>query len=248
MTLLSMAVRSGSALTLLCTALFACDVQSNGSNATQWTPSRAPVVRGVPVESIRASIDSFLRGQPPASIDADTWRHVRGLYRGNDGAPYWMTSRGLDQKRAAQLANVVVTAVDEALNPAELPLAAAIEALEVVRRRGTPTSDGLARSDVLLTAVYAGIAEQLLVGHVDPRSVSQSWYIDPREERVDSAMARLLRAPRLDQALNGLRPQNAAYDALRIELQRYRRLVAAGGWTRLENKGSLSLGDSAPAA
>jgi murein L,D-transpeptidase YcbB/YkuD len=101
---------------------------------------------------------------------------------------------------------------------------------------------------VLLTAVYAGIAEQLLVGHVNPRSVSQSWYIDPQEERVDSTMARMLRTRRLDQTLAEMRPRNDSYEALRLELQRYRRLVASGGWPRIEDGPALTRGDSAPAS
>lgn len=240
---------------MLVAVLLACEARSTDSDTridssgTHWTPVRAPVVRGVPIEDIRAAIDSLLRARPPATIDVDTWRHVRGLYRNNEGNPYWMTSKGLDRQRAGQLSNVVVASVEEALNPSELPLAAAVEALDVVRGRQTPTAGAMARADVLMTALYAGIAEQRLVGHVDPRSVFQSWYIDPREERVDSALARMLRSPRLDQALDAMRPRHDAYNALRIELDRYRRIVAAGGWKRLEDNGpALSPGDKAPAA
>jgi murein L,D-transpeptidase YcbB/YkuD len=159
-----------------------------------------------------------------------------------------MTANGLDRQRAGQLSNVVVASVEDALNPAELPLAAAVEALDVVRGRQAPPADAMARADVLMTAVYAGIAEQLLVGHVDPRAVSQSWHIDPREERVDSALARMLRAPRLDGALTAMRPQHEGYAALRTELARYRRIVASGGWKRLDKGPALSPGDTAPAS
>jgi murein L,D-transpeptidase YcbB/YkuD len=255
MKLTLLAGRSGAALPALCAVLLACEAGStasetrNDSSAVQWTPARAEVVRGVPIQDILAAIDSFLRASPPASIDADTWRHVRGLYRINEGNPYWITSKGLDRQPAGQLSNVVVASVEEALNPTELPLADAVEALDVVRGRQTPTAGAMARADVLMTALYAGIAEQRLTGHVDPRTVSQSWYINPREERVDSAMARMLRAPRLDQALDAMRPHHDAYNALLAELDRYRQIVAAGGWKRLEDKGpTLSPGDKAPAS
>lgn len=247
--------RPAAVLVLLSVVALACDARSTASDTrtdssgTQWTPARVAVVRGVPIEEIRAAIDSFLRASPPSSIDADTWRHVRGLYRSNDGNAYWMTSKGLDRQRSGQLTNVVVASVEDALNPAELPLADAVGALDVVRGRQAPTAADMARADVLMTTLYAGIAEQLLVGHVNPRSVSQDWYIDPREERVDSAIARLLRSPRLDQALDSLRPRHESYAALRSELERYRTIVATGGWKRLEDKGKpLSPRDSAPAA
>ena len=240
---------------LLSAVLLACDSRSTDSDSTnespsiQWTPARAPVVRGVPVEDLRAAMDSLLKASPPATVDADTWRHVRGLYRNNEGNAYWMTSKGLDRRRAGQLSNVVLASVEDALNPAKLPLAAVIEALDVVRGRQAPTAKEMARADVLMTALYAGIAEQLLVGHVNPRSVSQSWYIDPVEERVDSAITRMVRSPRLDQALDTMRPRHEAYTALRNELERHRGIVTAGGWKRLEDKGPpLSPGEKAPAA
>ena len=254
MKLLLFARRSGALIALPCAVLLACEARSttadstNDSGAIQRISLRDAAVRGVPIEDIRAAIDSVLRAPPPASIDVDTWRHVRGLYRRNEGDPYWMTAKGLDRQRAGQLSNVVVASVEEALNPSELPLAATVEALDVVRGRQTPTAGAMARADVLMTALYAGIAEQRLVGHVDPRSVSQSWYIDPREERVDSALARMLRAPRLDQALDSMRPRHDAYNALLAELDRYRRIVAAGGWKRLDKGPALSPGDKAPAS
>ena len=255
MTLTIPAHRSPALAATLCVVLLACEARSTDSDsrtdssATQWTPARVAEVRGVPIEDIRAGIDSLLGGSPPASIDADTWRHVRGLYRINEGNAYWMTAKGLDRERAGQLSNVVVASVEDALNPGELPLAAAVEALDVVRGRQSPTAEAMARADVLMTAMYAGIAEQLLVGYVDPRSVSQSWFIDPIEERVDSAIARMLHAQRLDQAMDSMRPRHDAYNALRGELERYRRLVAEGGWTRVEDKGpALSPGDTASTA
>jgi murein L,D-transpeptidase YcbB/YkuD len=254
MKLLSLGHRCDALIALLCAVLLACEARAttadsrNDSGTTQRTPSRDQAVRGVPIANIRAAIDSILRGRPPASIDVDTWRHVRGLYRRNAGNPYWMTAKGLDRQRAGQLTNVVVASVEEALNPSELPLAATVEALDVVRGRPTPTAGAMARADVLMTALYAGIAEQRLVGHVDPRSVVQSWYIDPREERVDSALARMLRAPRLDQALDSMRPRHDAYNALLTELDRYRRIVAAGGWKRLDKGPALSPRDKAPAS
>ncbi|HSA54821.1 MAG TPA: L,D-transpeptidase family protein [Gemmatimonadaceae bacterium] len=249
MTPISTIRRRSLAIAGVCAALaLVCDGRTNGPSSLEWEPPRAPAVRGVGVELIRSSIDSLLRGEPIESIDADTWRHVRGLYRGASAQAFWMTSAGVDRGRARQLGDVLVASTDDALDPSRLPLDAAIQALEDVRGRRAPTAGQIARCEVLLTAVYAGLAEQLLTGHVDPRSASQSWHIDPREERVDSALARTLRARRLDRAMDALRPHDDAYDALRVELARYRRLVAAGGWTRGEPQGPpLSPGDTAPA-
>src|SRR3712207_8915325 len=44
-------------------------------------------------------------------------------------------------------------------------------------------------ADVLLTAAYAALGEDLLTGQVDPKKVAgQSWFIDAQEEAVDSAL------------------------------------------------------------
>jgi murein L,D-transpeptidase YcbB/YkuD len=89
----------------------------------------------------------------------------------------------------------------------------------------------------------------MLTGQLDPREVSEAWHIDPQQTDVDSAVARILREARFDQALAALRPQNPDYELLRRELARFREIVAAGGWGATVPAGpSLKPGQRAPAA
>jgi murein L,D-transpeptidase YcbB/YkuD len=113
-----------------------------------------------------------------------------------------------------------------------------------VRRTSQPTAEQLADADVLLTATYAALGENLLVGQVDPKSIGQSWHIDPQDENVDSALVRTLGQMPLDRAINAMRPQDEDYAGLQKELARFRDVVAKGGWARVPAGKALKRGDS----
>jgi murein L,D-transpeptidase YcbB/YkuD len=60
--------------------------------------------------------------------------------------------------------------------------------------------------------------------------MAQAWHVNPQEENVDSALARNLRYEHLDNALATLRPADEDYAGLSKELDRWRAIVAKGGW------------------
>src|SRR6185503_17744011 len=99
-----------------------------------------------------------------------------------------------------------------------------------LKQTKTPTAEQLATADLLLTASYTSLGEDLLTGQVDPRTVAQSWHVDPEEENIDSALVRNLRYEQLDKALATMRPTDDDYAGLSKELQRWRVIVAKGGW------------------
>jgi murein L,D-transpeptidase YcbB/YkuD len=84
----------------------------------------------------------------------------------------------------------------------------------------------------------------MLTGRISPRAIESAWHIDPRDVDVDSAIARTLASPRLDQALRALEPQEEGYSALVNDLARYRTLAQRGGWPRLPAGVVLRAGDS----
>ena len=57
------------------------------------------------------------------------------------------------------------------------------------------------------------------------RTQSQSWYINPREEEIDSALVRTLHESPVDKSIALIRPQDPMYDSLRVALIDYRKLV-----------------------
>jgi murein L,D-transpeptidase YcbB/YkuD len=138
----------------------------------------------------------------------------------------------------------VLNANADALKLDEYPITELANALVVLRRAPQPTAAQLADADVLLTATYASLGEDLLTGQVDPRSIAQSWHIDPQDENVDSALVRTLGQMPLDKAIGAMRPNDADYAGLQKELVHFRAIVAKGGWGRVPAGKSLKSGDT----
>ena len=83
--------------------------------------------------------------------------------------------------------------------------------------------------DVLLTAAYVGYASDMLIGQIDPRTVSQAWHIPARMSAVDSALVHTLEDSSMADGLAAMAPQDSGYAVLRREYAHYRELAAAGG-------------------
>jgi murein L,D-transpeptidase YcbB/YkuD len=215
---------------------------------TTWNPQSVTEVRGVPVAQLRAAIQQRTGGERPEPLDSTQWRHVRSLYTRYGGGPLWFDQDGLARDRSAALLDAVIHAPDDALALDGYPLEALRRALVAVTEAKTATAEHIADADVLLTSTYAALGEDLLTGQIDPRSVSQSWHIDPQEEHVDSALLQAIRAEPLDRSIATMRPADPDYASLSGELQRYRKLAAAGGWPKVPAGAKLAPGDRAPAA
>jgi murein L,D-transpeptidase YcbB/YkuD len=195
-----------------------------------WNPQALNAVMGVPANAIRSGIRQRLGATRPAPLDEDQWGHVRRLYKHYGQGPLWFGENGLAEDRAAALLKAVINAHTDALRVDAYPLNELARALVAVKGTPRPTPEQLATADVLLSAAYAALGEDLLTGQLDPRTVSEGWHIDPQEEHVDSALARALREEPLDRSIARMRPQDEDYAALQRELQRYRQLSAQGGW------------------
>jgi murein L,D-transpeptidase YcbB/YkuD len=195
-----------------------------------WSPAELSEVKGVPMAAIRSAIQTRLAGSHPGTVGDDAWQHTKRLYARFQQAPLWMSDDGLDKDRAGALTNAVLAASSDAVRIDDYPVAELAQSIADVRNTKQPTAEQLANADVLLTAAYASLGEDLLVGSVDPRKVGQSWHIDAKEENVDSALVRTLSMLPLDKSITAMRPDDDDYAALQKELVRYRELVAKGGW------------------
>jgi murein L,D-transpeptidase YcbB/YkuD len=82
-----------------------------------------------------------------------------------------------------------------------------------------------------------------MTGQVDPKEFNQAWHISQKEEKVDSALFRSLRAEELDRAIDLMRPRDEAYDSLRTQLAFYR-AQSAKGWTKVPAGKTLKKGMS----
>jgi L,D-transpeptidase YcbB len=218
------------ALLLCAMGLAACGGEREAAAAEAWAPEQLTRVAGVPIADIQQALGERLAESAPEGVEAEQWDHAKALYESYGTTPLWLTSRGLHERRSRELAEAIINAHSDALRLDDYPIARLADALAALKRTRRPTAEQLVEADVLLTATYAALGEDLLTGHIDPRTMSQSWHVDPREENVDSALARGLRVGSLERAFGAMRPADPDYDALRRELVRYREIVARGGW------------------
>src|SRR5689334_3053545 len=228
-------------------SLGACKVTHRAEAAgevSDWTPPKPDDISGVPAEAVKTAIQQRLTGAIPKGVSADTWNHVRSLYSNYAGAPLWLDTKGLSPDRVSELANALAAADSDAIRVDSYPIKDLAGAVATLRAAKTPTAEQLADADVLMTSTFAALGEDLLTGQVNPRSVSQSWYINPREKDIDSALARTLREGPLDRSINNIRPQDPTYDSLRMQLMRYRELAAKGDWPTVPKGPALKPGQS----
>jgi murein L,D-transpeptidase YcbB/YkuD len=241
-------IRGCTGVALSALALTACkkDViidQAGGEIALTWTPAGVDAIDGVPGSAIKSSIDAKITGDAPAPLSKDTWEHAKRLYKNYQGVPLWLTSDGLDKPRAGALLFALGDATSDGLRLDEYPLEQLGAAIDAQNRTDKPTAEQFAEVDVMLTAAYVALGEDLMTGQVDPKEFNQAWHISQKEEKVDSALFRSLRADELDRAIDLMRPTDSAYNSLREQLAFYRSHVSKG-WTKVPAGKTLKTGMS----
>jgi len=217
-------------------------------NPQTWAPAKLTSVQGVPATDIEALIQKNLNGPKLDRIDDDQWGHTKRLYRLYGSNPLWLTSTGLHETRTKALTNAILAANADGMRLDDYPVGALAQAIGTLKQTKTPTAEQLATADVILTAAYTSLGEDLLTGQVDPRTVAQAWHVDPEEENVDSALVRNLRYEQLDKALATMRPTDEDYAGLSKQLQNYRLIVAKGGWKPIPATENLKPGTPASPA
>jgi murein L,D-transpeptidase YcbB/YkuD len=199
-------------------------------NPQTWSPEKLASVQGVPATEIEALIQKKLDGPKLDRIDDDQWGHTKRLYKIYGSNPLWLTNNGLHQTRTKALTDAILAANIDGMRLDDYPVAALAQAIGTLKQTKTPTAEQLATADVILTASYTSLGEDLLTGQVDPRTVAQAWHVNPEGENIDSALVRNLRYEHLDKALATMRPTDDDYAGLSKQLQNYRVIVAKGGW------------------
>ncbi len=210
--------------------------EAGGEIAQTWTPSGASLALNIPTAAVSAAIQAKLAGAPPAPLSKDTWGHAQRLYNNYKNAPLWLTGDGLEKTRAGALMLALADGSTDGLRLEDYPLGQLGAAIDTLSNTKTPTAEQLANVDVMLTAAYVALGEGLMTGQIDPKSVNQSWHISGKEEKVDSALFRSIRADQLDKAIALMRPRDEGYDSLRVQLAKYRVLAQKGLTTVPEGK------------
>lgn len=214
-------------------------------SAQTWSPARLSSVQGVPAAEIEAAMQRKLSNERPAKIDDDQWGQTQRLYKLYGNNPLWLSADGLHKKRTKALTDALLAANADGMRMADYPIGQLAQAIAALKQTKQPTADQLASADVLLTASFAALGEDLLTGQIDPRTVTSTWHVNPEEENVDSALVRNLRFEALDKALATMRPTDPDYVGLSRELQRFRVIVAKGGWQKIPATGNIKPGEPA---
>ena len=217
-------------------------------NAQTWAPDKLTSIQDVPATEVETLIQKKLDGPRLPKIDDDQWGHTKRLYKLYGNNPLWLTRDGLHKVRTKAVTDAILAANADGMRLDDYPIGALAEAIGALKQTKTPTAEQLATADVVLTASYTSLGEDLLTGQVDPRTVAQAWHVDPEEENIDSALVRNLRYEHLDKALATMRPTDDDYASLSHQLQNYRALVVKGGWQKVPATENLKPGAPADPA
>jgi L,D-transpeptidase YcbB len=212
--------------------------------ARNWRPKRGPRVLGVDSAAVIAAIRTKATGQRPNVVPEDRWNHVVALYKNYNYGSLWYDESQPNTKRIRSLLRALSDATSDALQIDAYEIEDVARGVSAVESTKSPTADQIANADVLLTTAYVALSDDLLSGQLNPKSLSQSWYVDPRHEKVDSAIAQSLREEDLDSAIARMRPADENYEALRKALVELRPIVAKGGWPTVPKGKALKRGDT----
>jgi murein L,D-transpeptidase YcbB/YkuD len=237
-------------------SLFLVEGCKMGSKKAKYSPKAVTKVLAVPLASLQPAIAARIgREDRPNWVTPDRWKRVRAVYAVFENSPLWLEEGGV-KDRADALLEALRTAPDHGLDTAAYPVSEIAALVNANRLTDTASAGTLADADVLLTSAYVAYAADMLVGQVDPHTVSQAWNIPAMPKELDSAVVLGIESSDLKESFAAMAPQDADYTSLKAAFMRYRKLAAAGGWQPVTAKSpaaelqtriasELALGDSA---
>ena len=208
--------------------LFAAGCKAN--DPSRYIPGLPDAVRGVSIADVRTAISARVdSGRAPSWVPPSEWKRVKALYRRFGNSPLWLEADGV-KDRANALLHAIEQAPTHALATKAYPIDSIRRVIDADDVMKNASARSLADADVLLTAAFGAYASDMLIGQVDPKTVSQAWHIPSRPTEVDSALVRTLQSPSMEQGLAAMAPQDSAYAVLKDAYARYQRIAGAGGW------------------
>ena len=199
----------------------------------RYVPGSAAAVLGVKTDDVKNAIAARVAGeQRPSWVSADRWKRVRATYARYANAPLWLESDGV-KERATALLNTLKNAPDHALSTEAYPLDSIQKVVDDPAVIKQASARALADADVLLTSAYVAYATDMLMGQIDPKTVSQAWHVPTSIAEVDSALIAALQEPSMDSALAAMAPADSEYVVLKNAYVQYRKIVASGGWPHI---------------
>lgn len=141
----------------------------------------------------------------------------------------------------AGLTRAIETSASDGLDPADYHLR------ELSAPRGETEAERSDR-DVIATDALIGLAYHLSFGRVDPNRLDADWNFTRHLRNLEpvGAIARAIESGEIERFVDDLRPRQPLYRELRVMLERYRAIGAAGGWPRVGPGPTLALGSRDP--
>jgi murein L,D-transpeptidase YcbB/YkuD len=209
-------------------ALGAC--KPGHSKRPKYTPGTQARVLKVEMDSLKPAVAARLTGaERPAWVTAPRWKKVQELYTHYENAPLWLEEGGV-KDRAGALLDAIRAAPEHALDTTAYPITAIQTVVDAKRVTDTASAGTLADADVLLTSAYVAYATDMLVGQVNPKSVSQAWNIPADTRELDSALVRGIEDSDMKLSLAEMAPNDPDYAILKTAYARYLEIAAKGGW------------------
>ena len=211
------------------------------SKRLRYSPRSVTKVLAVPTESLQPAIAANIgKEERPKWVTPDRWKRVRGLYATFDNAPLWLEEGGI-KDRANALLEAIRMAPDHALDTTAYPVSEITALVNAKRLTDSASAKTLADADVMLTSAYVAYASDMLVGQIDPATVSQAWHIPAMPKELDSAIVRGIEGTDMKQALAEMAPQGDGYAELKDAYARYRKIAASGGWPAISSSSGPAL-------
>ena len=226
----------------LCAVFLAGVAGCRESKREKYVPGTAAEVRGVSMGEVKAAVAARIdSGKAPSWVTPERWKRVRSLYTTFGNAPLWLEADGI-KDRGGALLTAIEDASTHALTTDGYPLDSIKFVVNSDNVMKTATAQALADADVLLTAAYVAYASDMLIGQVDPKTVSQAWNIPARLSEVDSSLVQSLQNPSMADALTAMAPGDSSYAILRSAYARYQTLAKSGGWTPIPGGAAVKPG------
>ena len=203
----------------------------------KYAPQSVERVLGVSSAELRSAIAARIdsAAERPAWVKPGQWQRVRMVYQRFGNSPLWLEEDGV-QDRATAVLEAIRKAPEHALDTTAYPITDIERVVNAKRLTDTASAATLGGADVLLTSAYVAYAADMLSGQIDPKTVSQSWFVPVRPQELDSAVVRGIESSDMAASLAAMVPQGPEYETLKTAYARYRRVAAAGGWPLIEQK------------
>lgn len=202
----------------------------------KYSPQSVERVLGVDSATLHAAIATRIgTDDRPGWVTTGRWQRVRMAYQRFGNGPLWLEAGGV-QARANALLDAIRAAPEHALDTTAYPISDIERVIDAKRLTDTASAGTIADADVLLTSAYVAYAADMLAGQVDPKTVSQAWFVPASPQELDSAIVRSIEGGDMKASLAAMAPQGPEYEALKTAYARYRRVAAAGGWPTIEQK------------